>query len=320
MKVLFWNIRGFGRPARRQIKEYIRDEALDGVELQETIKKDFTHIELTALVGGNHFKWVWKEASGHSGGILMGVRVDSIEIEDAEVGEHYVSMVLRNMINNFRWELITIYGPAHHDRIPKFIAELSRKCLCATLPLVLGGWDFNLIRHSREKNNCNVNQNLMDHFNMFIDAYQLQEIRRNGPKFTWTNKQVSPVMVTLDRILVSTEWELKRPLCFAWSKTRVGLDHSPLILDSGDNVVQKQKYFFFEKQWLLEEDFKRIFEENWKSTRIRFSDQRYAMDIWHGCISMSRQYLRGWNANKASEGRKKEEGNFVSTESHGYPE
>jgi hypothetical protein len=29
------------------------------------------------------------------------------------------------------------------------------------------------------------------------------------------------------------------------------------------------------------------------------------VDIWHGCLSMSRQYLRDWNANKASEGKRK---------------
>jgi hypothetical protein len=34
MRMLFWNIRGFGRPAgRRQIKEYISEEKLDAVAL-----------------------------------------------------------------------------------------------------------------------------------------------------------------------------------------------------------------------------------------------------------------------------------------------
>jgi hypothetical protein len=91
-------------------------------------------------------------------------------------------------------------------------------------PICVGG-DFNLIRQANEKNNSNINMGLMEKFNMFIDLHQLKEIHRNGPKYTWTNKQTCPVMVTLDRILVSTEWEDKHPLCFAWSKTRVGSDH-----------------------------------------------------------------------------------------------
>jgi hypothetical protein len=39
---------------------------------------------------------------------------------------------------------------------------------------------------------------------MFIDLHQLQEIKRSGSRFTWTNKQIKPVMVNLDIILVST--------------------------------------------------------------------------------------------------------------------
>jgi hypothetical protein len=47
------------------------------------------------------------------------------------------------------------------------------------------GADFNLIRSSRDKNNNNINQALMDKFNMFIDMNQLQEIRRSGAGYTW---------------------------------------------------------------------------------------------------------------------------------------
>jgi hypothetical protein len=68
----------------------------------------------------------------------MGIKEDSIEVEESEIGEYYVSMVLRKRTNNFRWELINVYGPARHDKTIEFIAELLRKCLYATLPLVLG--------------------------------------------------------------------------------------------------------------------------------------------------------------------------------------
>jgi exonuclease III len=166
---LFWNIRGFGRLARRrQIKDYIKEEFLDGVDLQETMKEDFTQRELEAISG--EFKWVWKGARGHSGGggILMGIKEDSYELEDLDIGDFYVSMVVRQRTTNYRWELVTIYGPAQQDKSGDFIAELSRKCMVATLPLVFGG-DSNLIRDSSEKNSSNLNQALMDKFNMFID-------------------------------------------------------------------------------------------------------------------------------------------------------
>jgi hypothetical protein len=132
----------------------------------------FTHKDLAEISGGAHFKWAWKGAKGHSCGILMGIREDTYEVEGTEVGGFYVSMVLRNRRSNLRWELIIVYGPAQHNLLVDFIAELSRKCIVATLPVVLGV-DFNTIRWINEKNNDNVNQGLMDIFNMFINLYQL---------------------------------------------------------------------------------------------------------------------------------------------------
>jgi hypothetical protein len=38
------------------------------------------------------------------------------------------------------------------------------------LPMVFGG-DFNLIRSAKEKNTPNMNQALIDKFNMFIDLH-----------------------------------------------------------------------------------------------------------------------------------------------------
>jgi hypothetical protein len=134
------------------------------------MKGDFTHSELGEISGGVPFKWVWKGSHGHSGGILMGVREDYYEVENIEVGDYFVSMVLRNRCTNFRWELVTIYGHAQHEASSDFITELSGKCMVAVLPMVFGG-DFNLIRSAKEKNTPNMNQALIDKFNMFIDLH-----------------------------------------------------------------------------------------------------------------------------------------------------
>jgi hypothetical protein len=37
----------------------------------------------------------------------------------------------------------------------------------------------------------------------------------------------------------------------------------------------------------------RIFERNWKKIVGRYHDQSYSMDVWHNCLSLTRQYLRG---------------------------
>jgi hypothetical protein len=137
-------------------------------------------------------------------------------------------MVLRHRISNFRWEMITVYGSAHPEKASDFITELSRKCFYTTLLVVMGS-DFNLFRSPSENNNDNINQGLMDKFKMFIELHQLQEIRRSDSKYTWINKQKNPIMITLDRILVSTKWEAKFPLYFAWSKIRVDSNNWPTL-------------------------------------------------------------------------------------------
>jgi hypothetical protein len=98
------------------------------------------------------------------------------------VGDHYISMVLRSRLSNVKWELINVYGPAQHNFSADFISELSRKCMRSTLPVLLDG-DFNLIRFAEDKNNNNLDQNLMDKLNLFIGLHQLLEIRRCDVKF-----------------------------------------------------------------------------------------------------------------------------------------
>jgi hypothetical protein len=106
MRFMFSNIRGFGKLARRrQIREYLSEENMDGMGLQETMKESFSDRELQEISGGAQFKWCWKGLHGHSSGILMGIKEDVYEMEDAEVGEFYVSMVLRHRTSNLRWEI-----------------------------------------------------------------------------------------------------------------------------------------------------------------------------------------------------------------------
>ena len=87
MKVLIWNIRGMGKKSRvGLLKGFMSKEQVDIVGVQETIKQSFTEGELTTLAAGKAFLWKWIPAKGHSGGILVGVKTDLIEVEDWHMG------------------------------------------------------------------------------------------------------------------------------------------------------------------------------------------------------------------------------------------
>lgn len=151
MRTLFWNIRAVGRPARkRQIKEYIHGECLDCVGLQETKTQDFTDKELREISGSVEFSWKWLPSQGLSGGILMGVKVETVELEDVKFGSFSISMNLRHRLSNFRWCLVVVYGPANHDLSGDFVRELIDIYDLSVLPVIFGG-DFNLIREAKDK-------------------------------------------------------------------------------------------------------------------------------------------------------------------------
>lgn len=157
---------------------------------------------------------MWVPAKGHSGGLIMGINCDLLEIEESAQNDHFMGIQVRNRCSNFRFWVVDVYGPAQHDLSGTFITELSDFCAAVSVPMILGG-DFNLIRDDKDRNVGHGDPKLMDLFNDFIGNFQLREIHMGGAKYTWSNKQQDPILVKLDRILVSIEWEANYPRCFA---------------------------------------------------------------------------------------------------------
>ncbi|WVZ81051.1 LOW QUALITY PROTEIN: hypothetical protein U9M48_028478 [Paspalum notatum var. saurae] len=82
-----------------------------------------------------------------------------------------------------------------------------------------------------EKNNNRYNDKWPFLFNACIDSLDLRELDLSGRKFTWANSLDLPTFEKLDRVLVSTEWELKFPLATVQALTRDISDHTPILLD-----------------------------------------------------------------------------------------
>jgi hypothetical protein len=80
----------------------------------------------------------------------------------------------------------------------------------------------------------------------------------------------TPVLVNLDKILISPKWGEQFPLYNSVGLIRIGSDHAPIMLDFGEGEVVRRKLFYFEKQWLLDPDFKeKVFnniDENFPKT------------------------------------------------------
>ena len=88
-----------------RIADSIRDHNLDFVGISETGKRDFSSSLLNRLSGGLDFTWVSRPPRGRSGGILLGVRKDTMEVLASSEGDFHIKFHIRNRADNFKWSL-----------------------------------------------------------------------------------------------------------------------------------------------------------------------------------------------------------------------
>ncbi|KAI4972573.1 hypothetical protein ZWY2020_003498 [Hordeum vulgare] len=144
----------------------MRDEDIDIVAILETMRTEFSLAGLERL-SRHLFAWHWLPSSGisgHSGGILIGVKDTTFDVGSMVRGEFFVSTEVWEGEINFKWEVIVVYGPADHTLSQTFLNEMRKKVEAAMLPLVIGG-DFNLICSPLDKSNARVGIPGMRHFN-----------------------------------------------------------------------------------------------------------------------------------------------------------
>jgi hypothetical protein len=104
-------------------------------------------------------------------------------------------------------------------------------------------------------------------------------------------------MCVLDRVLVSTEWEFLFPLATVKVDTRIGSDHSPLLVSDVGISSIKTNRFYLEKQWFTMPDFREFVTCKWINALLSYTGDGTAIDCWHHCSTLLRKALRGWGAN-----------------------
>lgn len=67
----------------------------------------------------------------------------------------------------------------------------------------------------------------------------------------------------LDRVFVLPDWEVLFPLSSLIAETRIGSDHVPLVLSSGEDRIRRNPRFFFKTAWFEIPGFDAIFRDKW---------------------------------------------------------
>lgn len=189
-------------------------------------------------------------------------------------------------------------GPVDNHLKGGFLDELKWHIQGNDYPFILGG-DFKLYRFAWEKSNANVDSRNMLLFNSFIADLDLRETFRNGPKYTWTNKQECPAQEVLDRVLMNDSWDIKFPSALLSSLPRVGSDHTPLLVDTDEERERSCSYFKFESAWLAENGLKEMV-----CHKMLERDSSYILEFWTRKQSEMRKFLTGWGINILNEKRR----------------
>lgn len=75
----------------------------------------------------------------------------------------------------------------------------------------------------------------------------------------------------------------------------MGSDHAPVIVDNGESLPLRHRYFFFDQQWLMRDEFTKLVSDTWVAAEARCPELGYSLDCWHGCSVLLRTKLKGWN-------------------------
>jgi hypothetical protein len=136
---MFNNSRGLGDLDKHlHIAHCINDHNLDFVAISETGRRDFSQTLLDRLSGWVEFEWTSPPPRGRSGGILLGVRADTMEVLDRSGGDYHIKLHIRNRADNFKCSLVTVYGAAQDEFMADFLCEMVNLAKGKPHPILIG--------------------------------------------------------------------------------------------------------------------------------------------------------------------------------------
>jgi hypothetical protein len=88
------------------LSDLLREQELDFVGPQETMKKDYSPSFFRKIDHMNCFEWRWIPFVGRSGGILGGFRSSRFNICNTSVGRFHIKVTLMDLKLQLKWNLI----------------------------------------------------------------------------------------------------------------------------------------------------------------------------------------------------------------------
>ncbi|XP_019107211.1 uncharacterized protein LOC109136048 [Beta vulgaris subsp. vulgaris] len=286
MTILFWNVRGIGRPSfLPNFRLLMHHHTPSMVVLVET----WVTREKTASIVSNlgMDSWHLVEPLGFVGGILLLWNSHVIDFQvlgEGAQGVHGV-MEVRSLKSSFIFS--TIYASPKFCIRNLFWNELKDIARSINKPWLVMG-DFNDVVCQNEKlGGRKVSLRRANLYAETMDKCNLLDMGFCGPKFTWTNKRKkNPIYERLDRGWANVDWLNIFPEYKLSHLPRVTSDHCPILLNlTSQSENGDQRPFRFEPMWTLDSRFLGVVDQAWPRTSIPLNSK----------LDYTKDALRVWN-------------------------
>ena len=257
VKIISWNVRGVNDPDRRKIiRNFIRNQRVDLVCLQETKIQEMSTAVARSLGVGRIFDWRALNAEGSAGGIILFWDKKAMELVNSEIGLFSISCLFKMVEGGFLWMFSGVYGPVERNLKEIFWEELGSIRGWWEGPWCLGG-NFNEILSPYERARGGQYNPSMKRFAEIVNELGLRDLPLQGGRFTWSGGRNGRSKSRLDRFLVSSDWESQFSNVAQRSLPRPISDHFPILLDS-DGIRSGPSPFRFELMWLKFRGFREL--------------------------------------------------------------
>ena len=159
------------------------------------------------------------------------------------------------------WALTNIYAPCTSTGKQLFLSWLKNIQMPQEVNWLLAG-DFNLIRKPEDRNKPGGDISEMFAFNEAFSTLGVVELPLFGKRFTWTNKQLSPLLERLDWFFTSQSWTNSFPNTSVCTLAMETSDHVPCVISIGI-VIPKGRVFRFVNYLMEHESFLNIVQHAW---------------------------------------------------------
>jgi hypothetical protein len=93
---------------------------------------------LKTLCTGRDYLWHTMAPKDRSGGMLVEIDLQVLDIGAIYEEGFYVKVKLCNEADSFKWALVAVYLPAQDDQKEKFLKEMVSMCSHESPPIMIG--------------------------------------------------------------------------------------------------------------------------------------------------------------------------------------